>query len=84
MSPDDPSHRSLSAHGLSRRRLLVDSALGFGALALTSLLQGSSSTAAPTSTVSTGPRSGTHHRAKARNVIFLYMDVHTYSSSTLR
>jgi hypothetical protein len=51
-------------HPLSRRDLLRTCAAGFGSVALAALL---AEDAAPQA-------SGTHHRARARNVIFLYMD----------
>jgi Protein of unknown function (DUF1501) len=55
---------------MSRRRMLREASLGFGSLALASLLGDASYSAEPR------PRaaSGAHHRARARNVILLYMD----------
>ena len=47
---------------LTRRELLAQAANGFGALALAALQQ------------EERPRGGLHHPAKAKNVIFLYMD----------
>jgi len=53
---------------LSRRQMLIDSANGFGAVALASLLNRDAA-AAP------GPAPGrTHFPARARHIIFLYMD----------
>src|SRR5947209_1781071 len=49
---------------LSRRELLIRSANGFGAVALTALL----------ADASFGEARPPHHRARARSVIFLYMD----------
>ncbi|MCA8986220.1 MAG: DUF1501 domain-containing protein, partial [Planctomycetaceae bacterium] len=59
--------------GFSRREMLLRSANGFGALALTALSQNrlfGDSSAQPVSQAGHGP----HHLARARNVIFLYMD----------
>ena len=54
----------------SRRRLLQQSGLGFGALALDQLMQQS---AAEASTDARGGRlSALHHPAKAKRVIFLF------------
>jgi len=57
---------------MTRRRMLRDGALGFGAVALSALMadrsQGALSAQRPTARV------GTHHAPRARNVIFLYMD----------
>ena len=74
MSPDIRPAPRWSPHGLSRRRLLLDSALGFGALAFSSLLSEAASAERPAPHGRTAPSTRTHHRAKARNVIFLYMD----------
>ncbi len=74
MSPDFRPAPRWSPHGLSRRRLLLDSALGFGALAFSSLLSEAASAERPAPHSRTAPSTRTHHRAKARNVIFLYMD----------
>lgn len=57
--------------GCSRRDLLTRGATGFGLFALQALLAGPAFGRAPTQTG--GPRPG-HHRARARSVIFLYMD----------
>ncbi len=61
-------HR-LSLRGVTRREMLSFCAGGFGALALSALLNGEASARAGGSAP---PR--THHPAKARSVIFLYMD----------
>ena len=74
MSPDIRPAPRWSPHGLSRRRLLLDSALGFGALAFSSLLSEAASAERPAPHGRMAPSTRTHHRAKARNVIFLYMD----------
>lgn len=74
MSPDIRPAPRWSPHGLSRRRLLLDSALGFGALAFSSLLSEAASAERPAPHSRTAPSTRAHHRAKARNVIFLYMD----------
>ena len=74
MSPDFRSHRPSAIPTLSRRRLLMDSALGFGALAMNALLGGTAHAAASANPGTSGQRGKPHHRPKARNVIFLYMD----------
>jgi hypothetical protein len=74
MSPDIRPAPRWSPHGLSRRRLLLDSALGFGALAFSSLLSEAVSAERPAPHGRPAPSTRTHHRATARNVIFLYMD----------
>jgi Protein of unknown function (DUF1501) len=56
---------------LSRREMLASCAGGFGAVALSAMLAESDAAAPPC--VDPTLR-GLHHRAKARNVIFLYMD----------
>ena len=57
---------------MTRRQMLREGSLGFGAIALASLLADKSRGAAVgTSRYSVG---GSPHRPKARNVIFLYMD----------
>src|ERR1035438_4290665 len=53
-----------SVHPLCRRDMLRTCAAGFGSVALAALLAEDA----------TPQASGTHHRARARNVIFLYMD----------
>ncbi len=62
---------------VSRREMLVRSASGFGSVALTALgldrafgSEGKSSAAGTPGTALHGP----HHRVRAKNVIFLYMD----------
>lgn len=57
-------------HPLTRRDMLLSCANGFGAVALAALLA-EDGRAAP---ASTGQVTTLHHPAKARNVIFLYMD----------
>src|SRR5436309_1829943 len=52
---------------LSRRDMLRASALGFGSLALTGMLADDASLACAAGSV-------THHRARAKNVIFCFMD----------
>lgn len=68
-----PCQRYLSPP-LSRREMLSQAAHGIGAVALSSLLaptEGSAANAGPgTSSISFG----THHPAKAKHVLFLYMD----------
>ena len=72
MSPDSRTAPEAALPCWSRRRLLRDSALGFGALAFSALFP---TQAAPGGSPAPGGRpAGTHHRARARNVIFLYMD----------
>lgn len=56
---------------LSRRELLQTSANGFGAMALAALLAESSRGAAPANPLAPRP---SHYPAKAKNVIFLFMD----------
>src|SRR6476659_2823395 len=60
---------------LSRRELLLRSANGFGAVALTTLMadQGLAVEATPTVARPLGPRPG-HFAPRAKSVIFLYMD----------
>src|SRR5687768_116992 len=60
---------------LTRREMLAQAANGFGAVALAALLheQGRSQSATSTATTPLAPRRP-HHEAKARSVIFLYMD----------
>jgi hypothetical protein len=68
MSPDTRSPIRM----MTRRRMLREASLGFGAIAMTSLLADKGLAAAPGAG---RPLIGqTHHRARARNVIFLYMD----------
>ncbi|MFT5292372.1 MAG: hypothetical protein ACI8QS_001061 [Planctomycetota bacterium] len=68
MSPAlfDESHAQ--RRGFSRRSLLASGAQGFGALALSGLLSDASYGARPQALP------GLHHAARARSVIFLYMD----------
>jgi hypothetical protein len=55
---------------LTRREMLLRCANGFGAVALTALLAEENRAGSPAEVHSTTR----HHRARARNVIFLYMD----------
>ena len=61
---------------ISRRDMLRRTAMGFGAVAMSAL----AAEYAPASTVAKGARLNplaprpTHHRPRAKNVIFLYMD----------
>jgi hypothetical protein len=61
----------------SRRQLLRHSACGFGAIAATGLLGQASKAAIPGDSLTTGGRieglAGLHHPAKAKRVIFLFM-----------
>ncbi|MBM3996730.1 MAG: DUF1501 domain-containing protein [Planctomycetes bacterium] len=58
---------------ISRRALLKASALGFGSLALTGIIASQSTALTPGPSL--GARGGgTHHRARAKNVIFCFMD----------
>ena len=57
---------------MTRRQMLREGSLGFGAIALSALFADQRpASAAP---VSGGPIVGSHHRPRAKNVIFLYMD----------
>lgn len=68
MSPDTlPALRPMS-----RRHMLREASLGFGSIALTALLA-EKSWAGSTGTIRDAVNPS-HHRPKARNVIFLYMD----------
>lgn len=60
----------------SRRELLRQASMGFGGLALGSLLNGEANAASKLNPADLGPLSPKpgHHRAKAKSVIFLYMD----------
>lgn len=63
--------------GMERRDLLKSSACGIGAVALSALLQDRNYALVDDAQVEgTGsqPKTGLHHNATARNVIFLYMD----------
>src|SRR5262245_8379494 len=67
-----------SLRAFTRRQMLLRSANGFGAVALAALLaeRASGSDTAPSTSANTNPlapRPG-HHAAKAKSVIFLYMD----------
>lgn len=55
---------------MSRRHMLQSTSLGFGAVAAAALFQGSSAQAAHSTGVSRKP----HFRARAKNIIYLYMD----------
>lgn len=57
---------------MSRRQMLREASLGFGSIALTALLA-EKSCAGSTGTIRDAVNPS-HHRPKARNVIFLYMD----------
>ena len=57
---------------LTRRDMLLRCANGFGAVALAALLAEDEARAAPKPTAAS--TRGRHHAARARNVIFLYMD----------
>ena len=57
---------------MSRRQMLREASLGFGSIALTALLA-EKSWAGSTGTIRDAVNPS-HHRPKARNVIFLYMD----------
>ena len=57
---------------MSRRHMLREASLGFGSIALTALLA-EKSWAGSTGTIRDAVNPS-HHRPKARNVIFLYMD----------
>src|ERR1017187_698594 len=70
MPPEDAMNEKSTCPGclptpLSRRDMLRASALGFGSLALSGMLGGS---------VANASGSSTHHRARAKNVIFRFMD----------
>lgn len=58
---------------LSRRQWLREASIGFGSLALASLLS-DPSFGAPTTQEGSALGSGLHHPRRARSVIFLYMD----------
>lgn len=68
MSPDTPP----SLRPMSRRQMLREASLGFGSIALTALLA-EKSWGGSTGTIRDAVNPS-HHRPKARNVIFLYMD----------
>jgi hypothetical protein len=58
---------------LSRREMLLQCANGFGAVALATLLHDSAFAAQPTAKTPLAPRPP-HFKARAKNVIFLFMD----------
>ena len=60
----------------SRRELIRQASMGFGGLALGSLMNAEAKAAAKLNPVDLGPLSprGGHHQARAKNVIFLFMD----------
>ena len=68
-----PCQRYL-AQPVSRRELLLQSAQGFGTVALSSMLAQSGSAFASSGGSSSLAAHATHFLAKAKNVIFLYMD----------
>ncbi len=68
-----PCQRYL-AQPVSRRELLLQSAQGFGTVALSSMLAQSGSAFASSGNSSSLAARATHFPAKAKNVIFLYMD----------
>src|SRR5687768_10326083 len=59
---------------LSRRQLLRRTALGFGSVALTALVSEEARGASTPGLTRNGFARKAHHRPRARNVIFLYMD----------
>ncbi|QDV40397.1 hypothetical protein Enr13x_02030 [Stieleria neptunia] len=59
---------------LSRRQMLLQSGSGFGAMALAGMLNQDGAMAAPASAPSPLAAKMTHHPAKAKSVIFLFMD----------
>ena len=59
---------------LTRRQMLSQVAHGFGAVALSSLLSGDQSRAATVDVATSTPSQIAHFPARAKNVIFLYMD----------
>src|SRR3954454_11030003 len=67
-----------TARPLTRRQMLARCASGFGAVALAALMNEWAPPAAADTPAVPGrpplPRTGLHHAAKARSVIFLYMD----------
>ena len=68
-----PCQRSQSAPA-SRREMLAKCASGFGALALTALKTDPAFSDEPGSTGPGHAGHGPHHKVRAKNVIFLYMD----------
>ncbi|MCS7466187.1 DUF1501 domain-containing protein [Stieleria sp. ICT_E10.1] len=69
MSIDKTNHQSLS-----RRQMLLRSGSGFGAMALAGMLKQDGVMAATSSAPSPLAAKMTHHPAKAKSVIFLFMD----------
>ena len=69
MSIDKTNRQSLS-----RRQMLLQSGSGFGAMALAGMLNQDSAMAATASAPSPLAAKMTHHPAKAKSVIFLFMD----------
>jgi len=59
---------------LTRREMLARCANGFGAVALTALLAEERNASAADSTSAADRKAIPHHPAKAKNIIFLYMD----------
>src|SRR6478735_2161084 len=59
---------------LSRRDMLAQAAHGFGTVALTGLLAREQLRAATVDSTQSSPAGKLHFPAKAKNVIFLYMD----------
>src|SRR5689334_22414449 len=57
----------------SRREMLLRSANGFGAVALAALMHDRAFSGATSASGVLAPRTG-HHAAKAKSIIFLYMD----------
>jgi hypothetical protein len=72
MSSNPANHGPYGGRRMTRRRMLREGSLGFGALALASLLADKAYGAA--AAMGDFPLGGPHYRPKARNVIFLYMD----------
>ncbi len=73
MSPDFRPHHYLRPHHCvtrTRREFVRDACCGFGGLALSSMLRDEQLRAGPTNSMAARP---THHAAKAKSVIFLFM-----------
>ncbi len=64
-------HPYIHRPNIHRRKALQQCALGFGSLALASLMAGESNSASPSELVH--HTSGLHHPARAKRVIFLFM-----------
>jgi hypothetical protein len=73
MSTDAPERRPHREWLTTRRDFLQRGGAGFGALALAALLQEGARGAGPAPASPLAPRAG-HFRARARNVIFLFME----------